>query len=77
MDVMDSALLRNRDWDPSYLSTIFDVDFNDNLDLWQSEMDDSELVSVVSHLEKYCPIVEDISIDDNELCSVVESIENE
>ena len=32
-------------------------------------------MKVVDEVEKYCPIVEDISIDDNELCSAVEKIE--
>ena len=75
MDVSDRFLWQNRDWDPSYLSTIFDMDFHDFNDLWISNTQDSELVKVAEHVEKYCPIVEDISMDDTELCNAVEAIE--
>ena len=39
-------------------------------------MEDSELLEVVNHVESYSPIVEDISLDDSELCSAVEAIES-
>ena len=32
------------DWDPFYLSRIFDIDFNDFTELWKSNMMDAELV---------------------------------
>ena len=77
MDICDSLLLRNRDWDPAYLASIFDTEFSDCLDLWSSDMEDNELLEVVKHVETYCPIVEDISLDDSELCSAVEEIESQ
>ena len=73
----DCNLLLYRDWDPAYLASIFDSDFNDNTDLWNNSMDDLEVVHVAKHGERYCPIVEDISMDDFELCSAVEQIESE
>ena len=77
MEVDDCMFYRIRDWDPAYLSSIFDVDFYDYSEMWQSGMGDSELLHTVTELEKYCPIVEDISIDDEELCNAVERIESE
>ena len=77
METSDSCLLMNRDWDPTYLSTIFEGDFYDFSDLWQSNVNDMDLVNIVNEVEKYSPIVEDISMDDNELCSAVERIELE
>ena len=75
MELSDSVLLKNRDRDPSYLSSIFDVDFYEINDLWNSSMSDFELMEGVNFVEKYCPIVEDISMDDEELCQAVETIE--
>ena len=46
-------------------------------DLWSSNVMDSELVEESNKIEKYCPITEDISLDDTTLCSAVERIENE
>ena len=77
MEDSDELLLENRDWDPLYLSSIFDSDFCDHSNLWINDMGDQELVGVVEHLETYCPEVEDISLGDSELCSAVEHIENE
>ena len=70
-------ILMNRDWDPVYLASIFDQDFNDMSELWSSDMNDREVVHVANHGEIYSPIVEDISFDDSELCHAVEQIENE
>ena len=70
-------LITNRDWDPSYLKDIFAEDFNDYSELWESDIMDSEIVSEVNTLEHYCPIVEDISLDDVTLSEAVEKIENE
>ena len=75
MEDSDKLLLSNRDWDPTYLRSIFDCDFFECSDLWISDMEDSELLNVAEHLEKYFPEVENISLDDNELCSAVEQIE--
>ena len=47
--------------------------------MWKSSeiVSDEELVGAFSNmeLEKYCPEVEDISMDDDTLCSAVECIE--
>ena len=40
-------------------------------------MSDRELVETAKHVEHYCPVVEDISMDDVELYTAVESIEKE
>ena len=73
----DSDFLLNSDWDPINLASIFDRDFDDNTELWDNEMADFELLEVANKLERCSPIVEDISLDDYELYSAVEKIENE
>ena len=73
---MDELSL-NHNWDPEYLESIFDVDFKDISDLWDNNMSDSELLEVANVVDRYCPIVEDISLDDNVLYSAVEQIEKE
>ena len=40
-------------------------------------MEDCELLDVVTTIEKYSPIVEDISLEDDVLYSAVEQIESE
>ena len=46
--------------------------------MWSySNISDSEIVAVADKVESYCPITEDISLDDSELCSAVEKIEQE
>ena len=77
MDVSDRSLVCNRDWDPAYLSEIFVTDFEEFPDLWDSNITDMDLVSHVEKVERYCPIVEDISVDDDRLCQAVEAIEKE
>ena len=73
MDFEDLSI--NSDWDPSYLSLIFDGDFNDMSDLWNvsGSPTDSEILNIMDN--KYSPVVEDISIDDEYLCQAVEAIE--
>ena len=73
----DSNFLLNCDWDPVYLESLFSVEFDDYSDLWVSNMNDTEFLDVVQSIERYSPIVEDISMDDNELCMAVEQIETE
>ena len=72
MDSGDIHLWVNRDWDPLYLSLIFDVDFNDFSELWESNITDCDIVTALDSMESYCPIVEDITMDDYELCSAVD-----
>lgn len=77
MELSDSELWLNRDWDPSYLVEIFRESFDDCNDLWEADLSDCELLKQVEIMEKYTPIVEDISMDDELLCSAVERIEEE
>ena len=77
MEVSDSYLIENRDWDPSYIRMLFADDFNDYSDLWSSSIGDNQLVRHVECTERYSPIVQDISLDDSELCQAVERIEEE
>ena len=77
MELSDSYLWTNRDWDPNYLLDIFHEDFNDCSTLWRSDLSDLALLKEVENMEKYSPIVEDISMDDTMLCYAVEQIEEE
>ena len=71
-------IFRNLDWDPCYLALIFDSDFYDINDLWNEELvTDTKLLEMSSKEEVYNPIVEDISIDDNDLLDAVNRIESE
>ena len=54
---------------------LFSDEFEDYSDMWKSNITDMELVNEVNKMEFYCPIVEDISIEDNVLCTTVEKIE--
>ena len=74
MELSDRLLMSNLDWDPGYLKEIFDSDFNDCTDLWFSDITDMDIVKEV---DKYSPIVEDISLDDDMFCRAVEKIESE
>ena len=71
----------NLDWDPSYLASICNVDFFDMSELWKGSyyVMDSELLQMDYSKSRnvYCPEVEDISMDDDELMSAVEKIEEE
>ena len=79
---LDEDFHSNLDWDPCYLSIIFDVELDDMSDLWDFDqsLKDSELVEVMDGYEKsdkYVPLVEDISLDDEFLRDAVETIEHE
>ena len=77
MEISDGIFVRNRDWDPSYLRDIFQEDFYEFSDLWKSSVKDVELVEEVNKVERYCPVTEDISLDDDTLCQAVENVEEE
>ena len=77
MELSDMNLFRDRDWDPEYLIDIFTQDFEEYPNMWESNISDTQLVNHVEKLDKYCLVVEDISIDDETLCSAVEQIEYE
>ena len=81
----DRIFLSNRDWDPAYLYELFKEDFFDfdNMaitgDSTTDDVTDSDLVKAAEVCEKqiYCPEVEDISMDDEDLYSAVDQIEKE
>ena len=69
---MEENLWLNRDWDPMYLSSIFDTEFNDFTEMWAcSNVTDGEIIAETQKVEAYCPITEDISLDDNILCTAI------
>ena len=74
MDLSDEYISNNRDWDPSYLCN---QDFYEFSDMWCSNITDMEIVKETEKVETYCPITEDISMDDTVLCSAVKKIEKE
>ena len=70
----------NSDWDPNYLSRIFEQDFDDVSHLWEANsVSDKDMLEVASNVEReiYCPITEDISMDDCDLQCAVEKIESQ
>ena len=77
MELADETLSTHRDWDPIYLSDIFGQDFYDFDHLWRSNMGDQDLVHAIEVIERYNPLVEDISLDDDTLYEAVEDIEVE
>ena len=77
IDLSDDYLISNCDWDLNYLKEIFTEDFECFDSLWSSNISDMELLSNVQEIERYCPITEDITIEDDLLCAAVEKIEQE
>ena len=77
MEVTETSLICNKDGDPVYLQTIFDTDFYEFTDLWTTSVPDMELIRHVENVEKYCTIVENISLNDNTLCEAVDQIGKE
>ena len=78
MNVSDDFLMKNHDWDPSYLSQLVLDDFYEFADMWMvSNVSDSEIIQESQRVECYYPITEDISMDDIELCTAVEKIKQE
>ena len=67
-------------WDPYYLNNLFKEDF-DNVDtnVFNSSVSDSDLLKSIECMENmlYQPIVEDITMDDNDLLTAVNQIESE
>ena len=71
-------LFDNLDWDPVYLSVIFNQDFFDMSELWSDDtVTDGELLEMSSKGEMYCPVTEDIAIEDRVLAEAVDQIESE
>ena len=80
MELSDRIFCINHDWDPQYLREMISQDFYEFSDLWQNSICDKELVGAVDRVmasERYCPVFEDISIDDNTLYEAVAQIERE
>ena len=77
MDIADRVFATNRDWDPHQLREIVMQDFYDFMELWQSEISDMELVALEGPSGSYCPVVEDMSLDDEGLYEAVAQIEQE
>ena len=77
MDISDEVFICNRDWDPVYLSGIFDEEFFDFSDMWRSSVSDGELVSASQKVKKQISLssMDDESSDDIYLRNVVEQLE--
>ena len=73
MDIADRVFVTNLDWDPQYLMECVTQDFYDFTEHWQNCLSDKELIDG----ERYCLLVEDISLDDDTLYEAVEQIEQE
>ena len=76
MELNDRIFATNRDWDPTYLCESVSQVWFDFKDLWQSNIGDTELVNAAEGTDKYCPLVKDISLDDETLYAAVQDIEN-
>ena len=63
------------DFDPTYLQQVFVDDLYEINNLWTSNINDMDLLQEIEKIERYFPITEDISLDDEVLCSAVEQIE--
>ena len=79
MDIADRVFITNRDWDPHYLREVVSQDFYDFTELWNINISDMELVQAETGgaMDRYMPLVEDISLDDQTLYKAVEQIEHE
>ena len=80
MELSDRIFYTNHDWDPQYLRELVCQDFYEFGDHWKSALGDRELIATVegaTAMEPYCPLVEDISLDDETLYDAVTQIENE
>ena len=60
---------------PTYLNDSFSQAFFEINNLWSSKMSDKDLVHMVETIEKYNPLVEDISLNNATLYGAVEKIE--
>ena len=66
MELSERVFTANRDPDPCFLKYIFSQDFYDFCDLWINSIGEQDIIKAVEGLEPYSPIVEDISMDDEE-----------
>ena len=78
MDIADHVFVTNLDWDPQYLMECVTQEFYDFTEHWQNCLSDKELIDGERPRPgSYCPLVEDISLDDDTLYEAVEQIEQE
>ena len=63
------------DFEPTYLQQVFVDDLYEINNLWTSNINDMDLLQEIETIERHFPITEDISLDDEVLCSAVEQIE--
>ena len=56
---------------------ISDQDFYDFTELWYSDLNDTDLVMEVESVERYNPLIEDISLDEELLCSALEEVQKQ
>ena len=76
MEIADQMFITNHDWDPYYLRELVTQDFYDFKNHWEnSGISDMDLVSTEEG--RYCPLVEDISLDDSTLYEAVSQIEEQ
>ena len=77
----DIDFIANLDWDPSYLELILSHDFFYMADLWNDgSLTDLEIVNLCEesqNKEIYNPVLEDITLEDDELLSAVTDIERQ
>ena len=76
-DLADRVFMVNYDWDPSYLRYIFSQDFFEFCELWSNGMGDQDMIWAAEASERYCPVVENISLDNDTLYYAVAQIKNE
>ena len=75
MCIMDfEDIFDNFDWDPTYLASVFDVDFNDISNLWEHSLEDHILINVMESFEN-SNFMDEFALDDEYLHNVVEKIE--
>ena len=79
MDIPDRLFAMNRDWDPQYLRELVTQDFYEFKHLWLNSLLDMELLAATKggSNARYCPVMEDISLDGQTLYDNVEQIEYE
>ena len=76
MELSDRIFATNHDWDPQYLRELVMVDFFDFKEHLETSLSDLELLKAEA-TDRYCPLMEDISLDDQTLYKAVEQIEQE
>ena len=81
-DLLDSVLLTSmKNWDPFYFCMLFNMEFDEDntKELFNSSFSDTDLMSSVEQIEHipYQPVVEETTMDDDDLLAAVNKIEQE